>query len=125
MGAICGLLHLLRMTRQVATPCSVPRNLHRNPASLSPVGGNYKGEKKEKKTADNKAFLDADNKDWCTVLQPIFIPRRVYLLHKCHLSRILLCHCCFLCNIIIIMMYESEKGAKPFIIRAREESEHI
>lgn len=48
--------------------------------------------------------------EWCTVQWPIFIPLWVYLLHKSHLSRIL--NCCFLCNIIIAMMYYSEKKWK-------------
>lgn len=58
----------------------------------------------------------------CTVLQPILIPLWVYLLHKSHLSRILICHCCFLCNNIITMMYYSEKGEESFIISGSEKT---
>lgn len=58
----------------------------------------------------------------CTVLQPILIPLWVYLLHKSHLSRIPICHCCFLCNNIITMMYYSEKGEESFIISGSEKT---
>lgn len=57
-----------------------------------------------------------------TVLQPILIPLWVYLLHKSRLSRILICHCCFLCNNIITMMYYSEKGEESFIVSGSEKT---
>lgn len=72
----------------------------------------------------NKVFLD--NKDWHAILQPVFLIYFFFFFFlKSHLSGVLLCHCCFPYNMILVMMYDSGKGGKSFIIRAREDLEHI
>lgn len=121
MGPICGLLHLFLMTRKVATPRSVPLNRRCNPALMSLRGWSEQRRNKQmnmrKKMAGNKQTRMLVLCRPTAQIHPS--PSR---LHNSHLSRTLICHCCFPFNILITLMFYAEKGEKSVIISGAERS---